>query len=168
MRMLIQPGIRIPSSTFAEITAGELHIRQSDELFAGKRIAVIGVPAPFSPVCTQVHLPKFVEMAPKMLASGFDMMVCISSNDPWSFTAWGKQIDPDGRLRFLSDGNLDFGRACCLTATHKEFFLGTCLARFSMIAKDQVVERVAVERSILEVTCSSAEATLAPQFLELS
>ena len=168
MRMLIQPGIRIPSSTFAEITAGELHIGQSDELLAGKRITVIGVPAPFLSVCTQVHLSKFVEMAPKILAFGFDMTECISFNDSWSLTAWGKQIDPDDCLRLLSAGNLDFGRACCLIATHKKFFLGTCLEPLSMIAKDRVVERVAVERSILKVTCSSAEATLSVQFLELT
>ena len=138
--MLIQSGIRIPPLTFAEIMVGEHYIRQSYELLSGKWIALIGVDAPFLPVCTQAHWPKFVEMVLKMFAFGFDIAVCIFSSDPWSFTAWRKQIDPDGRLWFLSDGNLDFGRACCLTATHKEFFLGTRLASFSMIARDRVIK----------------------------
>jgi peroxiredoxin len=58
----------------------------------------------------------------------------------------------------LSDGNLEFGVATDLTVTQPDYFIGMRLKRFSIVADDCVVECVSVEDSILNVTCSSAEA----------
>ena len=127
----------------------------SDLLFADKRVVIIGVPAPFSPICSRAHLPGFVEKAPQLLASGFDMIVCVAASDPWVLAHWRQSIDPGGAIRFLSDGNLEFGQACSLTITGRDFFIGTRLRRFSLVATNNVVERIAVEPG-LDVTCSGA------------
>jgi peroxiredoxin len=158
--MRIAPGDHLPDCQFGEIENGELRTRSTVDIFATKRVALIGAPAAFSPVCTRLHLPRFVALAPQMLASGFDAVVCVSTSTPWSLAAWAAQIDPAGLLRFISDGNRDFSRGCGLTAVHKEIFLGVCMARFSMTVHDQVVQRVAVENSVMEVTCSSAATLL--------
>jgi peroxiredoxin len=101
-----------------------------------------------------------VELGPALLASGFDLVACVSGDDPWTQAAWSKQFDPQHAIRFLSDGNLDFGRTCGLTTMVKDLFLGECMQRFSMIVDNMTVQKLHIEASVLHVTCSSAEACL--------
>ena len=157
MRQIIRPGVELPETTVAELNGMDLVKRSSRQVFALKRAILIGVPAAFSPICSRIHLPGFVAQASALLASGFDMIACLAANDPWALAAWGKAVDPDGRIRFLSDGNLEFGQMCCLTTAGDEHFLGTRLKRFSMILSNCVVERFAVESDPLEVSCSGAD-----------
>lgn len=130
--------------------------RSTRKIFAGKRAILVGVPAAFSPICSRVHVRGFVEQARSLRLSGFDMIACVSANDPWVMARWARAVDPDGRLRFLSDGNLEFAQACSLTTTGRDLFIGTRLRRFTLVVRDRVIERVEVESSALEVTCSAA------------
>lgn len=155
MRISLCPGVKLPLATFGELWNGAIRTVHSADLFYHKRVIVVGIPAAFSPICSQLHLPGFIHNAPRLLASGFDMVACIASNDPWVLARWQKVVDPDGHIRFLSDGNLEFAEACLLTTTGPEFFLGKRLRRFSLIASDGVVERIAVE-SGFEISCTSA------------
>jgi peroxiredoxin len=150
-------GQRLPSTQLAELQDGKLCSSSGDELFAGKRVILVGVPGAFSPICSRLHLPGFINMAPKIRASGYDMIACLSANDPWVLAEWRNAIDPAGNIRFLSDGNLAFGSACGLTVTQPDFFIGTRLKRFSIIATNCVVDRIAIEASVLDVSCSSAD-----------
>jgi 2-Cys peroxiredoxin 5 len=160
----IQTGDRLPAVRLAELDRDEIRARPAQDIFGGKRAVIVGVPGAFTPVCSRLHLPRFIELAPSMLASGFDMIACVAPNDPWTLAVWSRELDPEDRIRFLSDGNREFGRACGLSSTYKEHFLGESFLRFSMIVANCVVERLNVERSPLEVTCSSADACmLAPR-----
>ena len=156
MREMIRPGVRLPNTTIAELDGQQPVGRSSNDIFAGKRVILIGVPAAFSPICTRVHVGGFVRRAPDLLASHFDMIACIAANDPWVLAEWRKQVDPNGTIRFLSDGNLQFGRACLLTTEAESMFIGTRLKRFVIIAANCLVERCAIEDT-LEVTCSGAD-----------
>ena len=82
MTICIQAGQRLPHAKLATLRGGELHVAFSSEIFAKKRAVIIGIPGAFTPVCSRVHLPKFIEMAPALHASGFSTIACISSNDP--------------------------------------------------------------------------------------
>ncbi|RYG87612.1 MAG: hypothetical protein EON58_20610, partial [Alphaproteobacteria bacterium] len=82
--------------------------------------------------------------------------VCVAPSDPWSMTKWASEIDPEGRIRFLSDGNLEFARATGLNVSINELFLGEAMMRFSMVVHDGVVDKINIERSVLDVSCSSA------------
>ncbi|HKR87199.1 MAG TPA: peroxiredoxin [Phenylobacterium sp.] len=148
-------GDRLPDASLAFIEGGELAIRKTSQLFARGRFVIVGAPGAFTPVCTQLHLPGFVDSAPSLLASGFDGLVCIAPNDPWTLAAWSRRIDPEGRLRFLSDGNLEFGRSAGLLARAPELFMGVCLQRFLLIAQNGMVERIHVEPEINDVSCTA-------------
>ncbi|MDM7323123.1 MAG: redoxin family protein, partial [Gammaproteobacteria bacterium] len=73
---------------------------------------------------------------------------------PWALDAWAKSIDPERSIRFLSDGNLELVRAMGLIARESEHFMGERSRRFVMIVQDAVVEKLAVETNILDVTCT--------------
>lgn len=155
--MYVAPGAALPSATLGELVEGELRTVTTTDVFGRHKAVIVGVPAAFSPVCSKLHMPNFVELAPRFRSAGFEVIACISSSNPWSLSAWAAQIDPEHRIHFLSDANLEFGRACGLVTSHTGMHLGTCLSRFTMTLAGGRVERVAVETSILQVTCSSAE-----------
>lgn len=153
----IKKGRRVPPATLAELVGGSVCAVSTEPLLAGKRSLIIGVPGAFTPICHQVHLPDFVAMADQFRAAGFQQLLVIAASDPFATAAWASTIDPDGRLRFLSDGNLELTRKLGLTSQEQALFLGERSRRYTMIAQDAVVERLNVETSVLNVTCTRAD-----------
>ena len=147
-------GQRVPPVSLAELVDGEVTRVPLERLLAGRRAIIIGVPGAFTPVCSQRHVPEFVRKADILKASGFDMILCVSANDPWTLAAWSQQVDPQGKLRFLSDGNLTFGRQTGLIDSHPELFLGERLRRFVLTVKDAVIEHIGVEPGLMTMDCS--------------
>lgn len=154
----LRSGQRLPPATLAELRQGEIMPVRLEVLLAGRRSLVIGIPGAFTPICTERHLPQFVEKADALLRSGFDQILVIAPSDPFSLAAWAPSIDPKGRLRFLSDGNLEFTRRAGLVSHETELFLGERSRRYLMIVQDAVLERLNIETSVLNVTCTRADA----------
>jgi peroxiredoxin len=150
--MPIVVGHRIPPARLAEISDGGIVEVRTEALFSGQRAVMIGVPGAFTPVCTDKHLPDFVAGADQLRAAGFDMIVCLAANDPWTVGSWARQVDPQGKIRFLSDGNLEFSRKMGLTDVRQDLYLGERTSRFLMILKNAVVERLAVEPFVEHLT----------------
>ncbi len=157
----ISPWERLPPVRLCELVDVELRTHALPSLFAGQRIILIGVPGAFTPICTKNHIPRFVELAPSLKASGFQQIVCIAPDNPWVMAEWGKQVDPQGRIRFMSDGNLEFGRHAGLTVALPALFVGECLKRFVLISNNCVVEKLSVEKSVFDVTCTAASECIA-------
>lgn len=53
-------------------------------------------------VFSQTHLPGFIEMAGDLRARGVGEIACVSVNDVFVMSAWGKQNGADGKVRKLS------------------------------------------------------------------
>lgn len=159
----IRPGERLPLVRFGELIDGMPRHLDVDALFLGKRALLIGMPGAFTPICNDTHLPSLVAKADQLKNSGFDMIACVTSNDPWIMHAWGNQRDPERKLRFLSDGNLEFARQTGLICFEPDYYLGERVQRFAMAIRDSVVERLHVEATVLAVTCSGADALLSIQ-----
>lgn len=143
--MTVTVGHRIPPARLAEIRNGEISEIGTEELFSGRRAVMIGVPGAFTPVCTDKHLPDFVAGADRLRRAGFDLIVCLAANDPWTVGSWAALVDPNRKIRFLSDGNLDFSRSLGLTDVRRDLYLGERTSRFLMILDSAIVQRLAVE-----------------------
>jgi 2-Cys peroxiredoxin 5 len=153
-------GFRIPDVALAELVNGEVSVVRTNALFGGQRVAVIGVPGAFTPVCTRQHLPGFIANAKALRASGFSALICIAPNDPWTVQRWAQDLDPHGAIRFLSDGNRDFVRRLGLMARETQLFLGECSKRYVMTVDRGAIERIQVETSVLALVCTRAEVLL--------
>lgn len=134
--------------------------QHTDLLFYGPRVLIVGVPGAFTPICSNKHLPPIIQRADELRRAGFAELFYVTSSDPFSTKAWAEEIDPTRQLRYVSDGNLDCARGCGLTSTEAALFLGTRSRRFTMALQDCVVTRLNVEASVLDVTCSAADAIL--------
>ncbi len=145
---------RLPDHPLAELVSGALVKTSPRALFGHGRALLIGVPGAFTPVCHTRHLPDLVASADRLVLSGFQFIGCITPNDPWVNREWSQQLDPEGKVRILSDGNLLFGRSLSLTTPVEALHLGARLKRFLMIVREGVIERLQVEGVVTDLNCT--------------
>jgi glutaredoxin/glutathione-dependent peroxiredoxin len=154
--MAIQVGDKLPSVTLIKATANGPDAIQSDEYFAGRKVALFSVPGAFTPTCSARHLPGFVEKMDEFKAKGVDEVACTAVNDAFVMGAWAKSADAVDKVTMLADGNGAFVKAIGLDMDSSKFGMGTRGQRFSMIVDDGVVKELNVEAPG-EFKVSSAE-----------
>ena len=143
--MTISVGDRLPKTTFIKATAEGPQPVDSEEYFAGRRVALFSVPGAFTPTCSARHLPGFVEKAEEFKGKGVDEIACTAVNDAFVLQAWSDSAGADGKVTMLADGNGDFVREIGLGMDGSKFGLGQRGQRFSMVVNDGVVEQLNVE-----------------------
>ena len=153
---LVKHGDRIPSVRLARHRENGIEGVPLDGELAGRRVAIVGVVGAFTPVCTEDHVPEFVSGAAAIRALGYDRIICVVPNDPWTVKAWAEQVDPERRVTFLSDGNLELARRLGVAMQAQDYYLGERSRRYLLIAVDGSVERLTVESNPLTVTCTGA------------
>ncbi len=143
--MTIAVGDKLPEATLVEMTADGPSPRTTEEIFAGRKVALFSVPGAFTPTCSAKHLPGFIAQADAIKAKGVDEIVCIAVNDAFVMGAWGKSQDAAGKVSMLADGNGDFSTALGLEMDGRAYGMGVRGQRFSMIVEDGVVSALNVE-----------------------
>ena len=143
--MSISVGDKLPGTTFIKATADGPQPVNSNEFFAGRKIALFSVPGAFTPTCSARHLPGFIDKADELKAKGVDEVACTAVNDAFVMGAWGQGAGATDKVTMLADGNGEFVEALGLTMDGSKFGMGTRGQRFSMIVDDGVVEQLNVE-----------------------
>ena len=143
--MTIKVGDRIPGMTLVKATADGPQPVQTDDYFAGRRIALFSVPGAFTPTCSARHLPGFVERAEELRAKGVDEIACTAVNDAFVLAAWARSAGAEDKVTMLADGNGDFAEALGLTMDGSKFGLGKRGSRWSAIVEDGVVRELNIE-----------------------
>lgn len=143
--MTIQVGDKIPAATLTTMTADGPGPVSTDEYFAGRKVVLFSVPGAFTPTCSAKHLPGFVDNADEIRGKGVDEIACMSVNDVFVMTAWGKSAGVDGKVTMLADGNGAFAKALGLEMDASGFGMGTRSKRFSMIVEDGKVTELNLE-----------------------
>ena len=155
---MISVNDRLPSAQFQHMENGEMKTTSTEELFAGKKVVMFAVPGAFTPTCSEAHLPGFVANADKIKAKGVDSIICVSVNDAFVMSAWGKSQNAE-ELIMLADGGAEFHEATGLSMDTGTFG-GVRAVRYSMIVEDGVVTQLNVEAP-KEFKVSDAETVLA-------
>jgi peroxiredoxin len=143
--MTIKVGDKVPSATFMQMQEGGPKPVSSDELFAGKKVALFALPGAFTPTCSAKHVPGFVQKSEELKAKGIDAIACVSVNDAFVMGAWGKDQGAGDKVMMLADGNGDFTRAVGLEMDGTKFGMGKRSQRYSMIVDNGVVKVLNVE-----------------------
>ena len=142
--MTIAVGQRLPAATFMTPSKDGPKPVTTDDVFAGRRVALFAVPGAFTPTCDARHLPGFAERAHELKTHGVDTIACTATNDVFVLGAWNKQSGSED-IVMLADGNGDFAREIGMDADFAKFGMGARSKRYSMIVNDGVVESLNVE-----------------------
>ena len=86
---------RVPNVTFRTRVGADWRNVTSDEIFAGKTVAVFSLPGAFTPTCSSSHVPRYNQLAPAFRKHGVDEIVCVSVNDAFVMNEWKKSQDAE-------------------------------------------------------------------------
>jgi len=132
---------------------------QTGEVLGRGKIALFAVPGAFTPGCSRIHLPGYVQGADDLLAKGVDRIVCISVNDAWVMDAWGKDQGVGDKILLLADGSAAFTKAMGLDVDRTALGMGVRSQRYSALIEDGVITSLDIEEKP-GVDVSSCEAML--------
>ena len=144
--MTIKVGDKVPSATLREMTADGPKPVSTDDLFAGKKVALFALPGAFTPTCSAKHVPGFVQNSAALKEKGIDTIACVSVNDAFVMGAWSKDQGASDKVRMLADGNGEFTRAVGLVMDGSKFGMGERSQRYSMVVDNGVVKSLNVEQ----------------------
>jgi peroxiredoxin len=123
---------------------GPVTVRTGEVLGTGK-VALFAVPGAFTPGCSKIHLPGYVQGAADLKAKGIDTIACIAVNDAWVMDAWGKDQGVGGSILMLADGSAEFTKAMGLEVDRTSIGLGIRSERYSALIEDGVITSLDVE-----------------------
>jgi peroxiredoxin len=145
--MAIKEGDKIPSMKLKHMTANGPADVSTDEIFAGKKVALFSVPGAFTPTCSAKHLPGYVQKADALKAKGINTIACMAVNDAFVMDAWGKAQNVGDKVVMLADGSAAFAKALGLELDLTAMGLGMRGRRFSMIVDNGVVKKLNLEEA---------------------
>jgi peroxiredoxin len=128
------------------------------DLLRGKTAVVFAVPGAFTPTCSTKHLPGYVERADAMRERGVDEVICVSVNDAFVMNAWGNSAGAKmAKIKMVADGSAAWSKACGVDLDLHEQGMGTRSRRYALIARDGVIEYLAMESGQKYETSGAAD-----------
>lgn len=137
-------GKRVPNVTFKTRHGHEWRELTTDDVFAGKTVALFSLPGAFTPTCSSSHVPRYNDLATAFKANGVDDIVCVSVNDAFVMNEWQETQHADN-VTFLPDGNGSFTAAMGMLVDKDDLGFGKRSWRYSMLVRDGVIEKMFVE-----------------------
>ncbi len=154
--MTLSVGDRVPEAAlFVPGESGPEKVLSTD-LFAGRKIVLVGMPGAFTPTCHRNHLPGFIENRDAILAKGVDEIIVLTTNDTHVLKTWSETSGGKGKVTFVSDGNAEFIQKVGLANDSTARGMGIRSKRFAMILEDGVVTALLLEDTPREAVTSSA------------
>jgi peroxiredoxin len=157
--MAIQVGDKIPNVKVWTVNDGRFQSLWTGDYFKGKKVVLFSVPGAFTSVCSDHHLPGFIELADHMKTRGADEIACTAVNDIEVLAAWLQHYGVAGKIVPLADGNGEFARATGLELDSRDFGMGIRSQRYAAVIDDGVLKALNVDPPG-EVARSSASVIL--------
>ena len=154
--MTITTGEKVPDvEVFVMGPEGGPQKVTTGELLGSGRVVLCAVPGAYTPGCSKVHLPGFVEGASELKGKGVDKVVCIAVNDAWVMDAWGKDQGVADDIVMVGDGSGTFTDAMGLVMDGSGFGLGKRSKRYAAIIEDGTITNRAVDDSGIDLSSCS-------------
>ena len=158
--MPIKVGDKLPSTTFRVMTAEGPKPKTTDEVFKGKKVALFAVPGAFTPTCSNLHMPSFLNNVDAFKKKGVDTIAVTAVNDAFVMKQWEKATGAEGKIEFLADGSADFAKAVDMVLDASAGGLGIRSKRYSMLVDDGVVKQINIEEAPGKCEISGGQALL--------
>lgn len=138
--MTISKGDKLPAATLTQLgTDGPESVDLASKT-TGRKVVIFAVPGAFTGVCTTAHVPSFIRTAGQFAAKGVDEIICISANDPFVMSAWGKSTGATkAGITMLGDADSSFTKAIDMTFSAPPAGLIDRSKRYAMLVEDGTV-----------------------------
>nr|CAD7573038.1 unnamed protein product [Timema californicum] len=160
---MVKAGDRVPSVDLYE--DNPTNKVNAADLFKGEEGDPVCSPWSLHPRVLQgaTHLPGYVTKAEELKGKGIQEIVCVSVNDPFVMSAWGKEHGANGKtgvdspqVRMLADPSAAFAKALDLQVDLPPLG-GVRSKRYSMVVEDGVIKTLNVEPDGTGLSCSLAD-----------
>ena len=155
--MKIKERDPITSAEIFLLENGEPVKKNITEFLSNKRVILFGLPGAFTSVCSEKHLPSFVNNYSKIKSLEVDEVICLSVNDPFVMDAWAKSQNAHNKITMLSDPYLNFTKLIGAEVDKTDRGLGIRSNRYSMLIDNCIVLKVYEEKDTKSCDLSSAE-----------
>lgn len=122
--------------------------KTTQELFAGKKVIIFGLPGAFTPTCSNNQLPGFEEKAEDFYQLGVDEIWCTSVNDAFVMYQWGK-CQGLKEVKMLPDGNGEFANQLGMLVDKSNLGFGKRSWRYAMYVNDLHVVEMLDEEGVM-------------------
>ena len=160
--MNIKENDLIPSSEVFIMENGDPVKKDIQEFLKNKRVVIFGLPGAYTSVCSAKHLPGYVNMFDLYKEKGIDHIICISVNDPFVMSAWGKDHNVGDKILMVGDPFLNFTKAIGSDVDKSARGLGVRSNRYTML-----VDNLKVIKLQEEVDAGFCEISAAENFIKL-
>ncbi|KAH9827569.1 peroxiredoxin [Teratosphaeria destructans] len=156
-RCFVEVGDAVPDIELREGSPGN-KVSIAKEAAKGKGL-IIGVPAAFSPSCSETHVPGYINF--RDLKNAGKVFV-VAVNDPFVTKAWAATLDPEGKsgVRFLADPHAEFTKALDLDFDATAIFGQPRSKRYVLVIENGKVKEAHVEPDNTGVNVSAVEKVL--------
>ncbi|RYG09608.1 MAG: glutathione peroxidase [Burkholderiales bacterium] len=137
-------GQHVPDVTFKTRRDDQWAEVSTGDLFKGKTVVLFALPGAYTPTCSSTHLPRFNELSQTFRAHGVDDVVCLSVNDAFVMSEWGKAQEAEN-ITLIPDGNGKFSEGMGLLVDKSDLGFGKRSWRYSMLVRDGVIEKMFIE-----------------------
>ena len=160
--MNIKENDQIPNVDIFVMVGGEPVKKNIQVLLKDKKAVIFGLPGAYTSVCSAKHLPGYVNMFDQYKEKGIDYIICISVNDPFVMSAWGKEHNVGDKILMIGDPFLNFTTAIGAEVDKSARGLGTRSNRYTML-----VDNLKVVKLQEEADTGSCEVSAAENFIKL-
>ena len=160
--MNVKENDQIPNVDFFVMENGEPIKKNTQVLLKDKKVVIFGLPGAYTSVCSAKHLPGYVNMFDQFKEKGIDYIICISVNDPFVMSAWGKEHNVGDKILMIGDPFLNFTKGIGADVDKSARGLGIRSNRYTML-----VDNLKVVKLQEEADTGSCEISAAENFIKL-
>ena len=160
--MHIKENDQIPNADVFVMDNGDPVKKNTQTLFKDKKVVIFGLPGAYTSVCSAKHLPGYVNMFEQYKEKGIDHIICISVNDPFVMSAWGKEHNVEDKILMIGDPFLNFTKGIGADVDKSARGLGIRSNRYTML-----VDNLKIVKLQEEVDTGSCEISAAENFIKL-
>ena len=155
--MKLKENENLPSEDIFVLENGEPTKKNITEYTKGKKVIIFGLPGAYTSVCSAKHLPGYVKNIDAFKDKGIDHVICMSVNDPFVMSAWGKEHNVGDKIVMAGDPFLTFTKSIGADVDKSARGLGIRSNRYTMLVEDGQVTKLQEEEDTGACEISAAE-----------
>ena len=155
--MKLKENENVPNSEIFVLENGEPSKKNIVELLKGKKAVIFGLPGAYTSVCSAKHLPGYINLYQKYKDKGINHIICVSVNDPFVMSAWGKENNVGDKIIMMGDPFLNFTKAIGAEVDKSARGLGVRSNRYTMLVENMKVIKLQEEKDTSSCEISAAE-----------